>query len=164
MAVAAGFAPLSVGTELVGSIVTPASRAAVYTIKLTPESVDNAGTLPGCPGWDAQGPFAKTTHDLAIISAIMQVRDPEAYLPLSTSWKGLKLAFADPKSWNYLDYPPEVLERNLDFQKQMDDALYAVQDRIECEGGRVKRSVPVPLRKEIEAAMPDLDASGPLFR
>lgn len=164
MAVAAGFAPLSIGTELIGSIVTPASRAGVYSIKLTPESVDNAGALPGCPGWDAQGPYAKGAHDVAIMSAIMQVRDPETYLPLPTSWQGLKLAFADPKSWNYLSYPSEVLERNTDFQKQMDDTLYAVQDRIERGGGKVVRSVSIPLRKEIEAAMPDLDEAGPLFR
>jgi amidase len=164
VAVAAGFAPLSIGTELIGSVVTPASRAGLYSIKLTPESVDNAGTLPGCPQWDAQGPYAKTTHDVAIISAIMQARDPETYLPLPSSWKGLKLAFADPKDWNYLGYPSEILEHNTDFQKQMDDGLYAAQDRIEREGGKVVRTVSVPQRKDIEAAMPDLEGSGQLFQ
>ncbi|KAF2441737.1 amidase signature enzyme [Karstenula rhodostoma CBS 690.94] len=41
--VAAGFAPLSLGTETSGSLTTPASRAALYALKLTPGAVSMEG-------------------------------------------------------------------------------------------------------------------------
>ncbi|KAK5651633.1 hypothetical protein OQA88_11808 [Cercophora sp. LCS_1] len=76
--VAAGFAPMSMGTESDGSIIMPAARAGVYALKLTPGSADTRGLQPGPPGFDCVGPFAKTTTDVAIFSAIMQQQDPES--------------------------------------------------------------------------------------
>ncbi|KAF2682905.1 hypothetical protein K458DRAFT_453191 [Lentithecium fluviatile CBS 122367] len=43
MGVAAGFSPLSLGTETSGSLTSPASRAALYALKLTPGSVSIKG-------------------------------------------------------------------------------------------------------------------------
>ena len=44
-AVAAGFAPLSVGTECCGSLVTPANRAGLYALKCGLDQVDMEGCL-----------------------------------------------------------------------------------------------------------------------
>lgn len=43
MGVAAGFSPLSLGTETSGSLATPSSRAGLYALKLTPGSVSIEG-------------------------------------------------------------------------------------------------------------------------
>ncbi|UPL02693.1 hypothetical protein LCI18_013627 [Fusarium solani-melongenae] len=106
VSVVAGFAPLSLGTELDGSIMMPAARAGVYAVKLTPESVDNDGSQPGAPGWDSQGPYAKMVTDIATLSAILQLHDPGYYQPLNTSWNGLKVGFVDPSLWR--SYPTAI--------------------------------------------------------
>lgn len=41
--VAAGFAPMSLGTESDGSIVMPACRAGLYALKITRGTVDDTG-------------------------------------------------------------------------------------------------------------------------
>ncbi|KAI0110865.1 amidase signature domain-containing protein [Nemania sp. FL0031] len=50
-AVTAGFSPISLGTELEGSITWPAARAGLYAIKLTPGSVDLHGFQPAAEGF-----------------------------------------------------------------------------------------------------------------
>ncbi|KAL6354239.1 hypothetical protein LRP88_12573 [Fusarium phalaenopsidis] len=133
VSVATGFAPVSLGTELDGSIMMPAARAGVYAIKLTPESVDNDGFQPGAPGWDSQGPYAKTATDIATLSAILQLHDPGYYQPL----RG--------------------------FFNQTDNALFAAQAKIEKSGGKVARSVPVASWEDITGAMPDFSQMEEIF-
>ena len=41
--VAAGFAPLGIGTECVGSVITPANRAALYALKAGLDAIDTEG-------------------------------------------------------------------------------------------------------------------------
>ncbi|KAH7152603.1 amidase signature domain-containing protein, partial [Dactylonectria macrodidyma] len=160
VAVAAGFAPVSLGTELDGSIVMPAARSGTYAIKLTPESVDNNGFMPGSPEWDSQGPYAKTTADVATLSAILQLRDPGHYLPLHSSWEGLRVGFVDPKLWR--SYPSAV-ELVDGFFGQTDAATFAAQDKIQELGGKVVRSIPLASWGEITGAMPDFEEMEELF-
>ncbi|KAK0722658.1 amidase signature domain-containing protein [Lasiosphaeria miniovina] len=152
VAVAAGFAPLSIGTELDGSIIGPASRAGVYAIKLTPDSVDHAGTQPGAPGCDSQGPFAKTVSDVATLSAIMQLHDPGHYHPLPSTWDGLKVGVVDPALWRL---PSFVTEHVDDFFQQTDAATEAARETIQALGGRAVKGLPLPTWEEIALALPD---------
>ncbi|KAJ3562306.1 hypothetical protein NPX13_g8612 [Xylaria arbuscula] len=159
-AVTAGFSPLSLGTELEGSITWPAARAGLYAIKLTPGSVDQHGFQPGAAGFDCQGPYAKTTIDAAILSAIIQRLSPDHYLPLRTTWNGLRLGFVEPSQWRT---PGDVVEEVDGFFYQTDTALLAASRTIEERGGMVVTSVNLSVWEDIIKMMPDLDDMGELF-
>ena len=114
MGVAAGFAPLSIGTETDGSLVQPATRAALYGMKATPGSVNTAGIQPISPAFDSVGGLAKTPEDLANIMGILLGRtDYPSYL--KGSWNGLKVGFVDPSLWQPAEF---VVEPNESFRKQ----------------------------------------------
>ncbi|KAF2964451.1 hypothetical protein GQX73_g9127 [Xylaria multiplex] len=159
-AVAAGFSPISLGTELEGSITWPAARAGLYAIKLTPGSVDQHGFQPGAAGFDCQGPYAKSSTDVAILSAIIQLLSPDHYLPLATTWNGLRLGFVEPSLWRT---PGDVVEEVDGFFHQTDSALLAASTVIEGRGGTVVRSVNLSTWEEIASAMPDVDDMAELF-
>jgi amidase len=159
-AVTAGFSPVSLGTELEGSIIWPAARAGLYAIKLSPGSVDQTGFQPGATGFDCQGPYGKSTVDVATLSAILQLRDPGHYLPLPTSWDGLRVGVVDPTHWRT---PSDVVEDVDGFFHQTDSALYEAQDKIQELGAKVVKSIPLATWDELVGAMPDLDDMGDLF-
>ena len=70
MAVAAGFAPLALGTETQGSISCPASHAAslcyetLHAVAI-PEWNTRSGILPSSTTFDAPGILAKSTWDIS---------------------------------------------------------------------------------------------------
>jgi amidase len=158
--VTAGFSPVSIGTELHGSIIAPAARAGLYAIKLSPGSVDQTGFQPGAPGFDCQGPYGKTTVDVAALSAILQRHPPDHYLPLRSSWEGLRIGVVEPKLWRSR---AEVVEQIDSFLEQTDNALYAAQDKIEALGAKVVKSIPLTPWKELIKAMPDIEDYEQLF-
>lgn len=66
-AVAAGFAPLSVGTETAGSIICPASFNGVVGIKPTVGLLSRSGIIPVTLKLDTPGPIARTVRDAALL-------------------------------------------------------------------------------------------------
>ncbi|HEX7082362.1 MAG TPA: amidase family protein, partial [Gammaproteobacteria bacterium] len=76
VAVAAGLAPLAVGTETDGSIVCPAGVNGVVGIKPTVGLVSAEGIIPIATSQDTAGPFARTVRGAAMLLAVM--RDPAA--------------------------------------------------------------------------------------
>lgn len=65
--VAAGFAPLAVGTETSGSILSPASSNSVVGIKPTVGLISRSGVIPISHSQDTAGPMAKTVADAAVL-------------------------------------------------------------------------------------------------
>ncbi|TAQ88680.1 hypothetical protein B7494_g3015 [Chlorociboria aeruginascens] len=63
--VAAGYSPISVGTETYGSLVCPANRASLYTLKPTIGLISQTGIIPVSHTMDSAGPMAKTPYDIA---------------------------------------------------------------------------------------------------
>lgn len=57
VAVAAGFTPLAMGTETIGSIVTPSVRAALYALKPTHGLQEVAGMYRMTDFFDVPGPM-----------------------------------------------------------------------------------------------------------
>lgn len=112
---AAGFAPISIGTETFGSLMLPAGRATLYSIKPGRSLLSTAGIVPISNFSDQPGPMTKTTKDLAVLMDI--IADPETsggYASRATgSWEGLKIGTLDPEKWNY---PPET-------RKILDDGM-----------------------------------------
>jgi amidase len=71
VAVAAGFAPLAVGTETVGSIIAPAARASVVGVRPTLGLVSRDRIIPISDELDSAGPIARTVADAAALLTAM---------------------------------------------------------------------------------------------
>lgn len=80
-AVAAGFAPLSVGTETAGSIICPASLNGVVGIKPTLGLLSRSGIIPVTDKLDTPGPMARTVRDAALLLNAMVGSDADDPLP-----------------------------------------------------------------------------------
>ena len=70
-AMAAGLAPLSVGTETDGSIVSPAGVCGVVGFKPTIGSIPGAGIVPISPQQDTAGPMTRTVADAAALYRVL---------------------------------------------------------------------------------------------
>jgi len=111
--VAAGLAPLSVGTETDGSIVSPAGVCGVVGFKPTVGSIPAAGIVPISPQQDVAGPMARTVADAAVLYRIMA----GLTVPLpEVSLAGLRVA-----SWRQSDLPAPVA----DLQARIEQLLAA---------------------------------------
>ena len=74
--VSAGLAPLAVGTETDGSIVSPSSACGVVGIKPTAGLVSRSGIVPLSSVQDTAGPMAASVSDAAILLSAMAAADP----------------------------------------------------------------------------------------
>lgn len=70
-AIAAGFAPLAVGTETDGSIVCPASVNGCVGIKPTVGMVSTHGVVPISASQDSPGPMARSVRDAALLLEVL---------------------------------------------------------------------------------------------
>jgi amidase len=86
------------GTETVGSIVTPATRAGLYALKPTTGVQDTTGLYTMTEFFDSAGPMAKSAADVRVLSEILLGRLCTS--PQLGSWEGLSVGFLDPKIWS----------------------------------------------------------------
>ena len=70
-AVAARLAPLAVGTETDGSIVSPAGACGVVGIKPAVGTIDREGLVPIAASTDTAGPFAGNVRDAALLLDVL---------------------------------------------------------------------------------------------
>jgi len=75
--VAAGLAPISIGTDTGGSIRVPAALCGVFGLKVTHGRVPLTGVFPLGPSLDTVGPLATNTGDLAVAYASVAGWHPE---------------------------------------------------------------------------------------
>lgn len=71
VAVAAGLAPLAIGTETNGSIVCPAALSGVVGIKPTHGLISQQGIIPIAASQDTAGPMARTVAGAALLLAVL---------------------------------------------------------------------------------------------
>jgi amidase len=76
VALAAGLAPLSVGTETDGSIISPSATCGVVGIKPTLGLISRDGIVPISAAQDTAGPMARCVADAAIMLGAMAGPDP----------------------------------------------------------------------------------------
>ena len=86
VAVAAGLAPMAVGTETDGSIVCPASACGVVGIKPTLGLVSRHGIVPISSAQDTAGPMARTVAEAAALLGVLAGPDPAD--PVTTAAAG----------------------------------------------------------------------------
>lgn len=75
-AVAAGFVPVALGTDTMGSVRIPAAYCGVMGLKPTTGLVSNAGVVPLAWSLDHIGPVARSVEDLALVTQVMAGFDP----------------------------------------------------------------------------------------
>jgi amidase len=75
-AVAAGLAPVAVGTETDGSIVCPASACGIVGLKPTLGLVSRSGVVPISLAQDTAGPMARSVADAARLLSVLAGPDP----------------------------------------------------------------------------------------
>ena len=81
-AVAAGLAPLAVGTETDGSIVCPSSACGIVGIKPTTGLVSRSGIVPVSLAQDTAGPMAASVADAAALLSALAAPDPDDPAPV----------------------------------------------------------------------------------
>jgi amidase len=92
-ALAAGLAPLALGTETDGSITCPASVNGVVGLKPGVGTLSGSGVVPITSDQDSVGPMARTVADTALLyDALTKTGAPAAPLPglrvaVATSWR-----------------------------------------------------------------------------
>jgi amidase len=92
-ALAAGFAPLAIGTETDGSITCPASLNGVAGIKPTVGSVPTQGVVPISFSQDSPGPMARTVDEVALLLEVLMA-EPGILDRAREGPRGLRVAVA----------------------------------------------------------------------
>jgi amidase len=93
-AIAAGLAPLAVGTETDGSIVSPAGMCGIVGVKPTVGSVPGAGVVPISSEQDTAGPMTRSITDAALLLGVLAgVAAPDLS---HTSVRGARLGLWTP--------------------------------------------------------------------
>lgn len=118
-AVAAGFAPLSVGTETSGSIVCPASMNGVVGIKPTVGLLSRSGIIPVTLKLDTPGPMARTVRDAALLLNAMVGNDPADPVP--------KPHNLDSVDFTALLRPNALVGRRIGYPAKFDQSALALQ-------------------------------------
>jgi Asp-tRNA(Asn)/Glu-tRNA(Gln) amidotransferase A subunit family amidase len=117
---AAGLLPFAIGTETLGSIVSPSTRTGTTGLRPTFGTVSRSGAMVLCWSLDKAGPICRSAEDAAIVFAYIKGTDGKDasavdhafnYNP-KADFKKIKIAYAenyfnrlpkDAKEWQVLD-------------------------------------------------------------
>jgi len=94
-AIAAGLAPLGVGTETDGSIVSPSSICGLVGLKPTVGRMSRSGIVPIAHTQDTPGPMTRSVADAALLYAAMSGRDDGDEATASSPADGPAIALGD---------------------------------------------------------------------
>ena len=107
-ALATCITPLEIGSDIGGSLRTPANFCGVFSHKPTWGRIPQAGHIPPAPGGTVErdlntiGPMARSARDLRLLFPILDGRDPDPAAP-GESLKGLRVGL-------WIDDPAFVLD------------------------------------------------------
>ena len=93
--VAASYAPLALGVETNGSIMTPASACGIVGLKPTVGLVSRRGVVPISFTQDSPGPMARSVEDAALLLSAIAGHDPEDPAYSETDWSAPANAFEE---------------------------------------------------------------------
>ncbi|MDG1064627.1 MAG: Asp-tRNA(Asn)/Glu-tRNA(Gln) amidotransferase subunit GatA [Luminiphilus sp.] len=134
-AVAAGFAPLSTGTDTGGSIRQPASLCGVTGLKPTYGRVSRLGIIAFASSLDQAGPMTRTVEDAALMLQAMSGVDAgdstSADLDVPDFTAGLNQPIAGLK----IGIPKEYFNHNLD--QRVAEKIHEALDELVKEGAEL---------------------------
>jgi Asp-tRNA(Asn)/Glu-tRNA(Gln) amidotransferase A subunit family amidase len=111
-AVAAGALPFAVGTETLGSIISPSARCGLSSLRPTFGRVSRRGAMTLCWTMDKLGPMTRSARDTSLVFAAIQGVDP---LDETTANAGLPYApppVVDVKGWRVGYLEPDFGEKS----------------------------------------------------
>lgn len=123
VAVAAGLAPLALGTDTGGSVRVPAALCGIVGLKTTIGRISRAGVYPLSLTLDSVGPITRTVEDAALAFQAMQGPDDRdastrGVVPLDTlrglkdGVRGLRIAFCETTFFDDVDADVERAVRD----------------------------------------------------
>jgi len=123
VAVAAGLAPMALGTDTGGSVRVPAALCGIVGLKTTVGRISRAGIYPLCWTLDSVGPITRSVEDAALVYQALQGPDPrdettlgvtphDTLRGLKDGVKGLRLAFAETVFFDDVDNEVERAVRD----------------------------------------------------
>ena len=117
-AVVAGLLPFTIGTETLGSIVSPSSRCGATGLRPTFGSISRSGAMVLCWSLDKAGPICRSAEDCAIVFNYIHGTDGKDYGSVDqkfnydgvVNFKKLRIAYAE----NYFKrLAPDAQERKV---------------------------------------------------
>jgi aspartyl-tRNA(Asn)/glutamyl-tRNA(Gln) amidotransferase subunit A len=119
VAVAAGLAPVGLGTDTGGSVRIPAALCGIVGLKTTVGRVSRAGVYPLSYSLDSVGVLARSVEDAALVyqqisgpddadETTLGVPTEDALGPLRAGVQGLRLAFVEEPFFDGVD--PEIVQ------------------------------------------------------
>jgi aspartyl-tRNA(Asn)/glutamyl-tRNA(Gln) amidotransferase subunit A len=84
VAVAAGLAPVAIGTDTGGSVRIPAAWCGIVGLKVTAGRISTHGILPLSTTLDTPGPLARSVEDAALLFRVLNGPDPHD--PQTLAW------------------------------------------------------------------------------
>lgn len=153
--VAAGEAPLSLGTDTAGSIRQPAAFCGVVGVKPTYGRVSRYGLIAFASSLDCPGPVARTVRDAAAMLQVIAGPDahdstaamrsvPDYMSTLENSIKGMRIGlspdyfritFPDPQTGEFREQP---------LPKEIADAVHHAAEVLAAQGAIIVEDVPMP--------------------
>ncbi|PON27926.1 hypothetical protein TGAM01_v203063 [Trichoderma gamsii] len=102
--VSAGYSPLAIGTDTGGSLITPSTRAALYTLRPTMNLIPQDGLIPLSHSFDTVGPMAKSPADLAnLLDVLATPKGSEKRRfrsqMMAGDFRDFKIGFLSPETW-----------------------------------------------------------------
>ncbi len=82
-ATAAGLVGFGIGTETLGSIVSPATRCGATGLRPTYGRISRRGAMPLCWSLDKIGPIGRTVEDTSIVLSVLNQPDPKDAFQIS---------------------------------------------------------------------------------
>jgi aspartyl-tRNA(Asn)/glutamyl-tRNA(Gln) amidotransferase subunit A len=114
VAVAAGMAPLALGSDTGGSIRQPASMCGIAGLKPTYGRVSRYGLIAFASSLDQIGPFARTAHDAALALSVLAGADPQDATAAQASVPDYAAALTGEVRGLCLGVPRKMLEQGVD--------------------------------------------------
>ncbi|EIT86064.1 amidase [Fictibacillus macauensis ZFHKF-1] len=130
VAVAANLAPLAVGTETCGSIISPATQNSVVGLKPTFGTISRHRIIPIASALDTAGPMAKSVEDVAVLFEVMNVVDERDPASISCSFSATAVQSLDQKQASrmtiaYLAHPDTTQEEEQIVTRVMKELQYS---------------------------------------
>lgn len=115
---ACGFAPLALGHETTGSLVSPSAVAGLYALKLTPGSTSLRGVLALTPYFDTIGAMGKSALGVALACDALLARKETptlASMAATANLSEMTIGFLDIERWRL---PAEAQNPDPDYYEE----------------------------------------------
>lgn len=128
---------MAVGTQTTGSLICPATRQSLWTIRAKRGTVSNAGIMPVSAHLDLAGPICKTVEDT--VNLLNALRSPErGSIPSKAAmgakgWKDLRIGAVAPDFFRHDEVmqvlAPEALEQMVSLSLLCNPGFLIYSDR-----------------------------------